>query len=372
MLGFLERKKVYLPVFGEGESTVVQVNKVPQVVQQFAKSFHDSEGKRKSVEVYGIYLLGPQPELNPELNRAVFPRIVGVQSTRREALDNVVKPLARTFPAIAAFIHSREIGLRLVSLPQAEDEETGFQQEDSTIISSKGHLILDRPFAANLNSEYQKQLVQVTGKKIEDVSDEDLFKFIDGHGNKIQIPSSNRDGKTIITIPGSMANISLLSTPYSYHPLRPFMEQINGNQFRNGEVLVDLHSHLVLEPTNPWFQTLHDRFGSVKGSATLSFTDLNKLIDIENWCKNFGKEFVQYGARELYVMNLKGDVVAHSVFPMSKIMRDEQVLRKFLRVFRTAFVVPSVENRIAVHDLMQELTIQKGVNEPLTPKDYAM
>ena len=375
MLSFLSGRKDYQPVFKEGDSLIIHPNQVPKTVTALAKSFRNDKGERVNIENYWLYTGSGKDALD----QARFGRTIGFHSSRRDKLDKFIDPTARTFPAIAVNSKTKEIGIRLVTLPM--EAETGFMDERSTFISNKGHLIFDRPIAANLNPEFQEELVQKTGKKIEKILEEDLFNFVLNHPQKEEVNFSNGNGNSqghekIITIPRSMTNINAIGTQHSHYPLRGLMEQMKENRYANGESIADGHIHEALSPKriggDPWLQQLAQRYGPVRASATLSLFDVDQLLQMENTGKQFGVPWVQYAAREIFVINDEGEVKAHSVLNMAGIMNDEQRLNRFVNVSKTSLSAPvNADYRLKFHDMILDFTTQKNVDEPLTPKDYA-
>ena len=374
MLSFLSGRKDYQPVFKEGDSLIIHPNQVPKTVTALAKSFRNDKGERVNIENYWLFTGSGKDTLD----QARFVRTIGFHISRRIELARIIDSTARTFPAIAINPKTKDIGIRLVSLPN--ESETGFMIEMSMFIS-RGHLSFDRPLAANLNPDLQRQLVQATGKTIEKVSDEDLFSFVLNHQQREEVRYSNGNGTSsgsekLVTIPSSMTEIKLIGTQYSYHPLRSFMEQMKENKYASGELIADGHIHEALSPKriggDPWLQQLAQRYGPVRASATLSLFDVDQLLQMENHGVYYGVPWVQYAAREIFVINDEGEVKAHSVLNMAGIMNDEQRLNRFVNVSKTSLSAPvNADYRLKFHDMILDFTTQKNVDEPLTPKDYA-
>lgn len=376
MLSLFGGTKAYDPVFKEGDSLIRRIDEVPRLVAALAKSFMNDKMERVNIENYWLYT----GSSNDAIDQARFGRTIGFYSSRRDVLDRIVDTTARTYPAIAVNPRTKDVGIRLVFSPN--ESETGFMDERSTFISNRGHLIFDRPFAANLNPEFQKQLMQAIGKNLEKITHDDLYNFVLNHPQKLEVVYSNGNGTPhgsdkIITIPASMTIINTIGTQHSYYPLRSFLEQMKENKYANGELIGDGHIHEALTSKriggDLWLQKLAQRYGPVKAAATLSLFDVDTVLQMENIGPYFDISWVQHAARELFVIDDDGDLKAHSVVNISAIMKDDQRLNRFVDVSKTALSAPSnADYRLKWHDMMQEFTTQKGINEPLTQRDFVM
>lgn len=351
------------------------VTEVPRLVASLAKSFRNDRGERVNIEFYWMYT-GTNSRT---LDQARFARTIGFHSSKRDILDKIIDPTATTFPSIAVHPKTQGIGLHLISVPQ-EISGAGFMDERSTFIPHIGHLILDRPLAANLNLELQQHLMQQTGKTIEQISNNDLLSFVLNHSQSKEFHYCSGTEK-IVSIPASMTVINAIGTQHTHYPLRPLMEQMRENKFSNGELIADGHIHEALTAKriskDPWLQKLADRYGAVKAAATLSLFDVQGLLQMEDFSKIFvdipeDTLGTQYAAREIFVIDDFGEVKAHSILNFAEIMKDEKSFIKFLTVAKTSLASPADQDyRLEFHDMIQEFTVQKNVDEPLVPSDYS-
>jgi len=103
--------------------------------------------------------------------------------------------------------------------------------------------------------------------------------------------------------------------------------------------------------------------------------DLIKDLELRNPDLDGNRPGMQHDARELYVINDKGEVVDHSVLNINNIWSVPEKIDRFQAVVAEAKEAlgteREIETKIKYHDMMHEFTTQKGVNEPLEPRDYA-
>lgn len=365
-------RSAYSPVFTKGAPQSVPIADVPKTVAALAKSFFDNDGNRTNIELHWLYT-GTTDKV---LDEAWFPRTLGFQHAARDILDGIIDPTAVTLPEIAVLEQSRLAGIRLHSFPP-NAAEVEFSSERSTFIS-KRHLILDRPLSAHLNPDLQEQLMRNTGKSLQEVSESELIDFVLRHPlRKVvdrSLDSVVGSAGALTTLPGSMSCIGSIGTRHANYPLRSTFEKMQCNRYAGSERIVDGHIHEALTRRriggDPWLQKLADRYGPVKAAATLSLFDVDSLMQMENLGPHFGVSWVQYAAREIFVIDDDGTVKAHSVLNVDA-MSDEQ-FSKFIQVSKTSLSAPSnAECRLEFHDMIQEFTVQRGVDRPMVFADYA-
>jgi hypothetical protein len=384
--------KDYQPVFGDGDSLVRPLGEVPALVSALAKSFRNDRGERANIEL-GWWYTGTN---DTHLDQARFARTIGFYSAERDKLDAVVSSSAHTTASLAVDRDSRDVGLLLISVfPRLS--ESGFMDQRCTFISKRGHLILDRPIAATLTADLRDQLFRRTEKKIDQITDHDIADFIIHHPDRDEFRYRTYDAlagldrartTVVVTIPHSLRSIGAIGTQHAHYPLRNFVEEIRENRYAKGEMIADGHIHEALTPRriqgDSWLQQLADRYGAVGAASTLTLFDVEQLLQCEKNIQVFGVPWVQYAAREIYVIDDNGEVRGHSVLNMNRIMHDQAKLDRFLTVANAALDNQPDEGasdaefdryerdyRLPFHEMIQEFTTRKGISEPLAPTDYS-
>jgi len=343
-----------------------------------ARSFRDDRGQRALIENHWIYTGSGNGNV---LDQARFGTTIGAKLLHHDALDRRVSATDRSHTSLAFVERTRDIGIYLTTFP-TRDSESGVMDAKSTFISNSGHLILDRPLAAYLKTAFRGQLAAAFSEDIARLSNDQLITFLSTHPDKMGVIHVNANGpEKLVYLPDSL-DVSIFATENSYHPTRSFYEQLNENSYEDGELMVDGHTHRALTPqrigSDALLNALSQRFGAINGAAVLSLSDAQTITELKRASTAYGfkkpdgsQRTVDYAARELYVIDDSGNVVAHSVFNIMAMWDDQSRVQKFENAVRAALHAPTeLAHRLAYHDVMHELTTTKGINEPLAPRDY--
>ncbi|MCK5590800.1 MAG: hypothetical protein KAI72_02480, partial [Candidatus Pacebacteria bacterium] len=127
------------------EKNIVSISETEKVISEKAKSFG-----RKNTEFMGIY----RGTGTDKLDQLVLPNVMGVESSRREVLDDLIdlKGPTRTMLALD---HGGSLGVQIIS--SKYDNEKGFLEGRGKFISTQ-NLVLNKPLAQFMVERDRKEL----------------------------------------------------------------------------------------------------------------------------------------------------------------------------------------------------------------------
>ena len=197
---------------GGNNRAVVPISETERISSQRAKEF----GK-KNVE-FGGFFRGTGPD---RLDQLVLPNVMGVESSRREVLDDLIdlKGPTSTMLALDSF---GNLGVQIFS--SKYDMEKGFLEGRGKFIALE-HLILNKPFAQFMSQQDRGEVFP--GMDVQDISNQYLIDMIKQSRDKKSASYVVGEGKKIeeIVFEPRILEVDVFGTDRSYHPTNRFIKE---------------------------------------------------------------------------------------------------------------------------------------------------
>ena len=351
---------------------------MPHTVAQFAKSFYLANASRHPVEFVWEYTSPTRRDIYTQVH---FPVLLGVAHDKRGYLNRLINVIDHTSTGLALHVNSGHIGVQINTHSQERDDGIFFKPS-SMFASDTTHLVRDRPLAAYLAQNYQRELVDTFDVPIEEITDDELRDFLCGHQRKIWADHSigtPENQNQVLYLPNSML-VDAFGTEGAYHPTRAYVEPLYKiNVFEGGCFKANGHVHraldakrIELEPKQKeWYKKLVGIYGEVGAANMLTLVDVESAVKLGSIGPQLGLPRSQYAFREIFVVDSDRNIVGHSVLDFIKLYKNKTALRDFVNAYNAAYASPSNEAlRLEFHKTVKAATRELDVDQPITEDDY--
>jgi hypothetical protein len=311
------------------------------------------------------------------LDKARAGKSLGIINAGDDLLDRYISQENYTYTSLAFSRTTGKVGAFLQT--QYDSTELGVVPVGPGLFVGKDrHIAADRSFGEILTPALQGQFEKTMRLAIEEATDKQLVEFIlQSDPLKMFVPTGDASTQEeIVYLPKSM-NPCVFGTEYSFHPTRSFVEPIYRlNQFQSGRFIGDAHVHFELTEKiasrNPGFyqRIIREFGGSVEASNMLSLPDINRFRTIRTTAQALGLPTLNYAFREIYVVDAKARVVAHSVFNFSEFAADSIGFKNFMALSKATADSSDPELRMEFQRVVKNHTKSLPVDQPISVDDY--